>query len=292
MARCSPVMFDVYWTDHKRELVGERAVRKERAERESREAGEAGDKGEKEKDRGKTPRDPSTRHSVAGSNISTGSSSSLSSSERLFGFFTGRSRRRITTPSRLEGAPQDPVSDDRRNRSVSACDLRSGQPRDDHPGTFLDTSDSGSLPARNTAPGAAYCPSSSPRGMGQPQLLLAYPFSAEEGADISSPPDSVISRWTQPSLTTSSTLANTSPRSSVARSQHLVQTLGPSSFVLKTTQVVVCPRDLESDVDHLVSRVHITSDKSKAATPPLPGLPEEGYVLAASHDACYPPAGS
>ncbi|TLD11383.1 hypothetical protein PgNI_05806 [Pyricularia grisea] len=54
----------------------------------------------------------------------------------------------------------------------------------------------------------------------------------------------------------------------------VVQNLGPSSFVTKTTEVVSAPRSPELDCDHVISDVIITADSSHRvvlpATPPSP----------------------
>jgi hypothetical protein len=134
-------MFDVYWTDHNRELVGERAVRKEREERESKEKAESDD--------GKKPHDK-VRYSIAGSTSSSISGSS-SPSQRAFGFFNSKSRRRVTTPSRLEGAAQDPVLDGIKSKRLSEYDVRNVLSNGDY-----------------AAHEAACSPSPSSRGMSQP----------------------------------------------------------------------------------------------------------------------------
>lgn len=100
-------MFDVYWTDHNRELVGERTARKER-EREA-----------KAKE-GNTKKHESPRHSVATTNSSA-------SSEKGLGLFATRGRKRITAPTRLDyatNAPDSLLSDNLKERSVSGYDAK------------------------------------------------------------------------------------------------------------------------------------------------------------------------
>ncbi|ORY71782.1 uncharacterized protein BCR38DRAFT_462819 [Pseudomassariella vexata] len=178
-------MFDVIWTDPNRERVGERIARKELEAK------------NKDKDR----KSQSGRQSVSSNRSST--------SDRAFGFFAHKSRKRATAPSQIK------------ERAASSERV-----------AFNDFTD-------NTK--------------------------------------STLSKWTQPSLATSSTVAGTSPRNSIlTRSEHLVQTLGPSSFITKNTEVLVSGRDSKNDTDHLISEIHISADRSKAETPPLPHLPEEG----------------
>ncbi|KAI1864872.1 uncharacterized protein JN550_008692 [Neoarthrinium moseri] len=226
-------MFDVYWTDHNRELVGERATRKEREEREG-----------KSRERSSQKKQENARHSV--------STNGSASSERSFGLFS--SRKKFTTLGRLDltSTSSEPATDATKERGISAYGVKRLLSHQESPGATVKPMNAEDLPVQ------------------QPEPI--------DVADVSRWPDSVTSKWTQPSLATSSTLEGSSPRSSIAtRSEHLVQTLGPSSFILKTTQVVVGPRNSDTDVNHLISEVHISSDGVKAATPPLPDLPEEGH---------------
>lgn len=89
--------------------------------------------------------------------------------------------------------------------------------------------------------------------------------------------DSTLSKWTQPSAATDSTGAGASASDMiyVPKPEYLVQTLGPSSFITRTTEVTYSARDPESDIEHMISEVHISADRTKAPTPPmLPDLPE------------------
>jgi hypothetical protein len=100
-------MFDVLWTDPNRELVGERILRKEREEREGR---------TKEKDRKKHE---STRHSI--------STNSSSSSEKGFGFFAVKNRKKATTSPKADHratSPADRLSDDAKDRRGSAYGVK------------------------------------------------------------------------------------------------------------------------------------------------------------------------
>ncbi|KAI0124375.1 hypothetical protein BJ170DRAFT_586116 [Xylariales sp. AK1849] len=249
-------MFDVLWTDPNRELVGERLMRKEREEREGR----AKDKDRRKQDNG--------RHSV--------STSSSSSSERGFGFFAGKGRKKTVVPSKsdhLVASPTEPTLDDTKDMSIPAYGVRTLLSHEDNSVVTVKPTN-GELPSQ-LPENADGCSCLSSLGTGRPQSRCCLRMITDMQHL-----ESVISKWTQPSLATSSTLTGSSPRSSVAtKSEHLIQTLGPSSFVIKTTQVVVSPRTLETDIDHLISEVHISSDRIKAETPPLPDLPEEGAPL-------------
>lgn len=91
-------MFDVLWTDPNRELVGERKIRKEL---------EAQNK-EREKKK-------------AGVNRQSTSASSSSSSERSFGLFSGKARKKASTPSKQAtpsiSTPQTPTDEPRSQRA-------------------------------------------------------------------------------------------------------------------------------------------------------------------------------
>ncbi len=96
-------MFDVLWTDPNRELVGERMVRKEQEAK------------MKDQERKQNP----------GSNRQSTSTDSSTSSDRGFGLFTTRSRRKTPTPSRHKNSPASPAlsasSSNRINRSSAFC---------------------------------------------------------------------------------------------------------------------------------------------------------------------------
>ena len=91
--------------------------------------------------------------------------------------------------------------------------------------------------------------------------------------------DSISSKWTQRSAASNSTGAGASidDTETTVKPEYLIQTLGPSSFVTRTTEVTFSTRDPEIDVDHVISEVHISVDRSKATTPHLtdfiPDLP-------------------
>lgn len=119
--------------------------------------------------------------------------------------------------------------------------------------------------------------------------------SARRSIDYSlpKPPGSVGSKCTQPNRAaaevvqdsakreeSSAEAESSKPEASKAeafkvKSDHLLQTLGPSSFVTRSTEISVAPRDPGIDIDQLILEVHISSDRTKAATPPVPELSEE-----------------
>lgn len=70
--------------------------------------------------------------------------------------------------------------------------------------------------------------------------------------------------------------------------EHLIQTLGPSSFVTKSTEISVSSRNSHRDAGHLISEVQISSDRIKPGTPPLLEVPEEGYPRHCLHCLLIP----
>ncbi|KAI2608519.1 uncharacterized protein GGS25DRAFT_280604 [Hypoxylon fragiforme] len=230
-------MFDVLWTDPNRELVGERMVRKEQEAK------------MKDQERKQNP----------GSNRQSTSTDSSTSSDRGFGLFTTRSRRKTPTPSRHKNSPASPAlsasSSNRINRSSAFC-VKSLLLHQDGSETTVKPAEGGFLPVQ------------------LPEIV--------DASSISSP-DSTLSKWTQPSAATDSTGAGASASDMiyVPKPEYLVQTLGPSSFITRTTEVTYSARDPESDIEHMISEVHISADRTKAPTPPmLPDLPERVNPLA------------
>ncbi|KAI0021865.1 hypothetical protein F4780DRAFT_778140 [Xylariomycetidae sp. FL0641] len=222
-------MFDVVWTDHNRELVGERILRKEL---------EA-----KEKDKRKLE---SGRQSV--------STTSSSSSERGFGLFASRSKRKTPTPAKGRGVgltTGQVERDDFRGSRNSSYGVRS----------LLSVQDEADV---------------TPKPIEGPFLALQFPEPPGESVSSPSSRDSMLSKWTQQSAATTGILAGTSTRDSIAtsKSENLIQTLGPSSFITKNTEVTISARTSETDIDQLISEISISSDRIKAETPPLPDMPE------------------
>ncbi|KAI0169495.1 hypothetical protein GGR52DRAFT_592105 [Hypoxylon sp. FL1284] len=204
------------------------------------------------KEKEKRQRSESSRRSV-----STGSSGS---SDRGFGLFASRSRRKTPTPS----VPKDPIttsptrlisSSSRANRT-SAYGVRS----------LLLHHDDSEVTVR-------------------PNEKLHLPVQLQEAAEVSSlsSPDSTLSKWTQPSAVSNGTSAGASASDSTSNSkpEHvLVQTLGPSSFVTRTTEVTYRTRDPRKDIDHLICEAHISADRKKPQTPPLLDVSEASNPLA------------
>ncbi|KAI1505874.1 hypothetical protein F5X99DRAFT_173586 [Biscogniauxia marginata] len=224
-------MFDVIWTDPKRELVGERMQRKEKER-------------EKEKEKEKKRLD-NERQSI--------STFESSSSERGLGRLVSKSRRKTPTPSRAKSTTMSP-----------------GQPTDD-----------GIKGNRNSESGIKSLVSDrdelEPTTKPIESLLLPVqlPEASDASPDLSSR-DSIFSKWTQQSAATAGILAGGPVRNSTTttKSEHLIQTLGPSSFITKSTEVTVSPRTPGPGIDQDESEVHISSERIKAETPPLPEPPE------------------
>jgi hypothetical protein len=89
-----------------------------------------------------------------------------------------------------------------------------------------------------------------------------------------------MSKGTQPSAMTGTTAVASSSREStiLVKSQQWVQSLGPSSFVTRSTEVTSSPQSHEVTIDHIVSEVYISASRTKAEPPHMPDVPEEGFV--------------
>ncbi|KAI1414286.1 hypothetical protein F5Y13DRAFT_197742 [Hypoxylon sp. FL1857] len=233
-------MFDVIWTDPNRELVGERMKKKEQ---------EA-----KMKEKEKKSKSDSSRQSI--------STESSTSSDRGFGIFSSRSRRKPPTPSRTSDTITPPAllsPDVNKIDRTSAYCVKSLLLHQDESEVTVKPTERGHLPVQRP-----------------------------ETADTSSlsSPDSTLSKWTQPSAATNSTGAGAFMNDTAApsASEHLIQFLGPSSFITRTTEITYSPRDPEKDLDQVITEVHISADRIKAATPPfsdaIPDLPARADPLA------------
>ncbi|XDG02311.1 hypothetical protein ABKA04_001926 [Annulohypoxylon sp. FPYF3050] len=218
-------MFDVLWTDPNRELMGDRIIRKEQEAR--------------LKDRDKKPKTENSRQSI--------STEGSTSSDRGFGIFTVRSRRKTPTPSKSKDGTTSPSR------------LASNSNRINRSSTY------GARSLLHHHDGS--------QGTRKPSEKSHHPVQFPEAADASSmsSPDSTSSKWTQRSAATNSTGSGASIDDTEAtlKPEYLVQTLGPSSFVTRITEVSYSPRDPETDLDQIVSEVHISSDRTKASTPPM-----------------------
>ncbi|KAI1812233.1 hypothetical protein GGS20DRAFT_558953 [Poronia punctata] len=235
-------MFDVIWTDPGVERVGQRMLRKEQ---------EA-----KDKDKKKTG-------SVSGrQSVSTASSSS---SDRHFGLFSNKSRRRTPTPSRERPSSNTggrEETEDARSQRTSAYGVKAVLA--DYDGA------AGSLK----------------HGDGR---FLSVPASEHDEAYSDSRRDSVLSRWAQQTAVATGAFEKLS-KSEIAsdtRTETYVQTLGPCSFITRVVETMVSPRT-EADGDQPVTETHISSDPVKSPTPPLPEVPEDGSPTVCEASVSFP----
>ncbi|KAI1465624.1 uncharacterized protein F4812DRAFT_452166 [Daldinia caldariorum] len=224
-------MFDVLWTDPNRELVGERMVRKEQ---------EA-----KMKDKEKKQKPENGRRSI--------STESSTSSDRGFGIFSTRSRRKAPAsprPKDRTASPATPARSINRTNRASAYAVKNLLIHQDESEITVKPAERDYLPAQ-----------------------------VSEAAEVS---NSTLSRWTDPSAITNSTGVGASLSDATAgiKSEYLIQTLGPSSFITRTTEVMYSPRDPDADIDPLVSEVHISASRAKVTTPPITDFPERTNSIA------------
>ncbi|KAK8101215.1 hypothetical protein PG999_011589 [Apiospora kogelbergensis] len=193
-----------------------------------------------------------------GTNRQSTSASSTSSSERSLGLFASRSRKKAAAPIKAGtqslSVSQTPT-DEPRSPRVSGYGVKALLSHEDDSAVTVKPASSSDM-AHDGIPEA---------------LEGSLSLSSQE------PPESLRSKWTQPSLVTSTTLTAASQSDSMStRSEHLIQTLGPSSFVTKSTEITVSLQHSNRGVGPLVSEVQISSDGLKSETPPLPEVPEEG----------------
>ncbi|KAI5867159.1 hypothetical protein GGS23DRAFT_547101 [Durotheca rogersii] len=185
------------------------------------------------------------------------STESTTSSDRSFRFFGSRSRRKAQTPPQAEdkGAPASP--------SASLADHAAKVSRTSgyHARPVLHHRDS----SRDTT---------KPAQPSHPSLQLPE---INDGSSSLSSPDSTLSKWTQQTTATNNTGIESS---GTPKPENLVQTLGPSSFVTRRTDVISSTRDPETDLGQLFSQVYISADREKVKTPSISELPEEANPVA------------
>ncbi|KAI5924639.1 hypothetical protein F4810DRAFT_110328 [Camillea tinctor] len=228
-------MFDVLWSDPNRELVGERIQRKEKENKEK----------EKEKEKRRLDNE---RNSI--------STTESSCSERGLGRLMARSRRKTSTPTpapsrakSVTSSPAKSIGNDVKVKRGSEYGVQS-----------LLSSQDGLESSPKPTDGS---------------LLSAQLPEVGNPSPAPSSRDSILSKWTQQSAATTGTLIGESARGSTitTKSENLIQTLGPSSFIMKCTEVTVSPRVPGINFKQDESEVHITSDGVKPETPPLPDSP-------------------
>ncbi|KAI1462449.1 hypothetical protein F4805DRAFT_474387 [Annulohypoxylon moriforme] len=206
------------------------------------------------KDRDRKQKTENSRQSI--------STEGSTSSDHGFGIFTVRSRRRTPTPSKSKDITTSPArlaSNSNKVNRTSAYGAKS----------LLQHHDNSQATVRHGE-------------------KSHHPVQFPEVADNSSmsSPDSASSKWTQRSAASNSTGAGASidNTETTLKPEYLIQTLGPSSFVTRSTEVAFSPRDPETDLDNLVSEVHISVDRFKTSTPPLidhvPDLLNRAHPLA------------
>ncbi|GKT66699.1 hypothetical protein ColTof4_04189 [Colletotrichum tofieldiae] len=101
------------------------------------------------------------------------------------------------------------------------------------------------------------------------ESLQSSPISSNRGFI-----DSVFSKWTDTSLAVPTSPCNTSVAESTAgKREHYVQTLGPTSFITKSTEVTILPRTIENDIAGMISHITITAEPVKEEPPTPPRSP-------------------
>ncbi|KAF5520548.1 hypothetical protein CGCA056_v008575 [Colletotrichum aenigma] len=204
------------------------------------------------RDRKATEREQKEKSRAARSSMSTRSSSS--SDNKPFSFFGSRSLKKTFTPSTKSSALKAPSIDSTRRGSL-LCAGSEPPPSElpCSPVTTVATADRTYIPDH---------------------------FIEDSQSSPSSNRDSVFSKWTDNSKWTEPSLAvPCSPctasvaESSAAKASHYVQTLGPTSFITKSTEVTILPRTTENELAGMVSHVTITAEPVKEEPPTPPRSP-------------------
>ncbi|RYP03716.1 hypothetical protein DL765_010413 [Monosporascus sp. GIB2] len=178
------------------------------------------------------------------------STRSSSSSDRGLGLFT-KARKTLTVPSKpknLTTSPDLSTEEPPGARETSAYGVKS----------LLSHPDSSEVTVK-PATGA---------------LLPVQPHDFNDVASGASSRDSVLSRGAHQSAVAVGTWADeiTEGDSPVTtKSEYLLQSLGPSSFITKATEVTISPRAPDTDLDQLISEINISAGVTKLATPPTSG---------------------
>ncbi|OHW96659.1 hypothetical protein CSPAE12_04694 [Colletotrichum incanum] len=186
------------------------------------------------------------------SSMSTRSSSS--SDNKPFSFFGSKGLKRTLTPSSTK-APMTPA-------------LKAPSIDSDYRGSLLSAvSEPPPLPLPTELP----C---SPDTTVDRTYLPEHFAESLQSSPISSNRDSVFSKWTDTSLAGPTSPCNTSVAESTAgKREHYVQTLGPTSFITKSTELTILPRTIENDIAGMISHITITAEPVKEEPPTPPRSP-------------------
>ncbi|RYP02840.1 hypothetical protein DL764_005560 [Monosporascus ibericus] len=176
---------------------------------------------------------------------------SSSSSDRGFGLFA-KARKTLTAPSKQKNpstSPDLPTEEAPRARRTSAYGVKSVLSDPGGSEVTVKPVTGSLLPVQphdfsDVASGASSWDSEFPQGAAH-QSAAATGIWADEIAEGDSP------------VTT--------------KSEYLFQSLGPSSFITKATEVTVSPRIPAKDLDQLISEIHISSEVTKWASLPTSG---------------------
>ncbi|KDN70244.1 hypothetical protein CSUB01_03474 [Colletotrichum sublineola] len=198
------------------------------------------------------------------SSMSTRSSSS--SDNKPFSFFGSKGLKRTLTPSSvkspMKSMPKPPSIDSTyRGSLLSAISEPPPLPEDrpDSRATAVDRTD----PPEHSA-----------------ESLQSSPISSNRGFI-----DSVFSKWTDTSLAVPASPCDTSMSEWTAgKREHYVQSLGPTSFITKSTEVTILPRTTENDIAGMVSRITITAEPTKEEPPTPPRSPATQSAIPALFD--------
>ncbi|RYP69545.1 hypothetical protein DL771_006060 [Monosporascus sp. 5C6A] len=198
------------------------------------------------------------------------STHSSSSKDRGFGLFT-KARKTLTTPSKPKNpstSPDLPAEEVPRARRTSAYGVKS----------LLSHPDGSEVTVKPVTG----------------SLLPVQPPDFSDVASGASSRDSVLSKGAadQCAAATGTWAGKIAEGNSpvTTKSEYLFQSLGPSSFITKATEVTVSPRIPDTDLDQLISEIHISAEVPKLATRPTSGSGDGAPMTIEGTEFLMPPS--
>lgn len=261
-------MFDVIWTDPNRELVGEHRAKKEKK------------------------RDQKEKQKALASRSSLSTRSSRSSVESPFGFLRSRGLKRVDT-EKANSNPKSGASSGLLTPSIlssrSPLSVASDGRSYRHSVAILDNSD---LYSERTRALDRRGPTESRHDASERSASFSSQYKKERT-------NSATNQSSQEQEVSTSTrvhglednITNTDAKQEVKDTEptklsRLVQTLGPSSYITKRTEVSWIPRNPQSAETDLTTKVLISSDPGLGQSLTPPTSPRDGYVPSRS---IFPP---
>lgn len=250
-------MFDVIWTDPNRELVGEHRAKKEKK------------------------RDQKEKQKALASRSSLSTRSSRASVESPFGFLRARGLKRVDT-EKANSNPKSGASSGLLTPSIlssrSPLSVASDGRSYRHSVAILDNSD---LYSERTRALDRRGPTESRHETSERSASFSSQYKREttnsatnqniQGQNVSTPTEA---HDLEGNTNTKDEVRNAEP----TKLSRVVQTLGPSSYITKRTEVSWVPRNPQSTDTDLTTKVLISSDPDLGQSLTPPTSPRDGYV--------------